>query len=647
LGVSVQDAFVFSAGLPEPLGATVSDAGVNFAVFSSVAESVELCILDRRHREKRFRLIRSGDVHHGFLAGAGPGLRYGFRVSGPWNPNDGLRCNPAKLLLDPYARAIAGEVRWGSAVYSHDRTHPLRRNEEDSANSMPWSVVDEGRFGWGDDRHPAIPWADTVIYETHTKGATARHPDVPPPLRGTYAGLAHPALIDHFRRMGVTAVELMPVQFFADDHFLATRSLRQYWGYQTIGFFSPHPLYAASTSPVDEFKAMVAAFHRAGLEVILDVVYNHTAEGNHEGPTLCFRGLDNAAYYRLDPQDRSRYRDFTGTGSTLAIAHPQVRRLVLDSLRYWVEEMHVDGFRFDLVVSLGRDEDAYSPAATFFQAVAADPVVSAVKLIAEPWDLGPSGYQVGGVPPGWSEWNGRYRDEMRDFWRGGGRDLDLARRLSGSPDIYPPDRGTTASINFITSHDGFTLTDLVSYDIKHNDGNGESNHDGDDHNRSWNSGVEGPTTDTATRARRDRRVRAMLTTLFCSRGVPMVLGGDELGRSQSGNNNAYCQDNHLSWYDWSDPTLVDLFSTLAELRRRQPALRAADHSPVEAKTVGPLVMVELADESHPLLVVANSTEAAAPHHLPPARWQRLFSSFPGGPEAEIGPWSVSLFGRPE
>jgi glycogen operon protein len=555
-----------------PLGAHVAGDGVSFAVFSSVADAVEVCLFDAQNRETRRQLDPDeGYIWRGQVQGLGRGSRYGFRVHGPWDPQSGLRCNPAKLLLDPYARAIEGGVRWDVALQGD--------NPADSAPYVPRSMVSMSEFDWSGDRSPQTALQDSIIYELHVKGFTKLHPDVPAELRGTYRGLAHPAVIDHLARLGVTAVELLPVHQFVHDGPLVARGLRNFWGYQSIGYFAPHDDYSGSGDDggqVDDFKAMVRGLHAAGLEVILDVVYNHTAEGNADGPTLCFRGLDNAAYYRL-ADDRSRYVDDTGTGNTFDSHQPQALRLIMDSLRYWVEEMHVDGFRFDLAATLGRGTADFDAHGVFLEAIGQDPVLNAVKLIAEPWDIGSGGYELGDFPPGWSEWNGRYRDTMRDFWRGTDGTLpDFATRLTGSSDLYGRGRRPTASINLITVHDGFTLTDLVSYDAKHNEANGEDNHDGTDDNRSWNCGVEGPTDDQAVLALRTQQRRNFLATLLLSDGVPLLLAGDELGRTQRGNNNAYCQDNEIGWVDWSlvddSADLTKLVASLCRLRLGTPAL---------------------------------------------------------------------------
>ncbi|HEY8371701.1 MAG TPA: glycogen debranching protein GlgX [Pseudonocardiaceae bacterium] len=570
-------------GSPYPLGAHYDGAGTNFALFSEVAERVELCLFDDDGRETRVDLPEvDGFVWHGYLPGVGPGQRYGYRVHGPYDPARGLRCNPHKLLLDPYAKAVSGELRWHEALYGYRFDDPEARNDLDSARYLPKSVVINPFFDWGDDRPPRVPYNESVIYEAHVRGLTVRHPEVPPELRGTYAGLAHPAVVDHLTRLGVTAVELMPVHQFVTDHTLAQRGLRNYWGYNTIGYFAPHDGYATSTdqgNQVQEFKAMVRSLHEAGIEVILDVVYNHTAEGNHLGPTLCWRGIDNVAYYRLVEDDPRHYVDYSGTGNSLNVRNPYTLQMIMDSLRYWITEMHVDGFRFDLAATLAREFYDVDRLSAFFDIVQQDPVISQVKLIAEPWDVGPGGYQVGNFPVLWSEWNGKYRDTVRDFWRGQPATLgEFASRITGSSDLYQDDgRRPHASINFVTAHDGFTLADLVSYNDKHNEANGEDNRDGHSDNRSWNCGEEGPTDDPAITALRARQQRNFLATLFLSQGVPMLLHGDEIGRTQQGNNNAYCQDNEISWVDWSlaDKNLDLLAFTrgLAELRRNHPVFR--------------------------------------------------------------------------
>ncbi len=580
-------------GRPYPLGATVVKegpggvAGTNFAIASEAADRVVLCLFDDAGTETQLPLREvDADVWHGFVPGVEAGQRYGYRVYGPYDPRAGVRCNPAKLLLDPYASAIAGEVAWGQAVFGYPigSTDGSGRDDTDSAGSVPLAVATASAFDWGRDARPAIGYSDLVIYETHVKGFTKRHPAVPPELRGTYAGLAHPAALEHLTRLGVNAVELLPVHHHLDDGFLRSKGLDNYWGYNTLGFFAPHAAYSSEAlagragGQIDEFKSMVKALHAAGIEVILDVVFNHTAEGNHLGPTLSLRGIDNAAYYRLVPEDKRFYFDTTGTGNSLNVDSPICLRLILDSLRYWLTEMHVDGFRFDLAVSLAREHGGFDRVSAFFALVSQDPIVSRAKLIAEPWDVGqPDSYDVGRFPDLWSEWNGRYRDTVRDFWRGVDGCLpDLARRISGSGDLYGPSRRRpNASINYVTCHDGFTLRDLVSYDSKHNEANGEGNHDGTDDNRSWNCGIEGPTADPAVLALRARQSRAFLSTLLLSLGVPMLLGGDEMGRTQAGNNNAYCQDNEISWYDWSavDADLLEFTRSLVRVRGRHPALR--------------------------------------------------------------------------
>jgi glycogen operon protein len=564
------------------------DGGTNVAVASEIAEGVELCLLDGGE-ERRFDLLEyDAGVWHGFVPGMRPGDRYGFRVQGPYDPARGLRCNPAKLLLDPYAKAIEGHLAWDQRIFGHafDRGPDAAdgRDLSDSAPAMPHSVVTDPAFDWGGDTPPGTSYADTVLYEVHVKGFTARHPDVPPELRGTYAGLAHPAAVGHLRRLGVTAVELLPVHQHVTNGALRDKGLTNYWGYDTIGFFAPHAGYSAAARAgrrgmqVREFAAMVAGLHAAGIEVILDVVYNHTAEGNEHGPTLCHKGLDNPAYYRLAPGDPRRYVDTTGTGNSLNVAHPTTLRMLLDSLRYWVTQMHVDGFRFDLAATLGRESGGFASTSAFFELVDQDPVLSQVKLIAEPWDVGQvDSYDLGRFPTLWSEWNGRFRDTTRDFWRSvDGTLADLATRASGSSDLYGGSRRRpSASVNLVTTHDGFTLCDLVSYDRKHNDANGEGDRDGSDDNRSWNCGVEGPTDDPEVLALRRRQSRALLATLLLSLGVPMLLGGDELGRTQRGNNNAYCQDNETSWFDWEhvDAELLEFTTGLVALRRAHPALR--------------------------------------------------------------------------
>jgi isoamylase len=571
-------------GRPEPLGATWDGEGTNFALWSSGAEGVDLCLFDPDGSETRVGLTESTyHVWHGYLPRIGPGQRYGYRVHGPYRPRDGLRYNPAKLLLDPYARAVDGDFTPHPAVYGYaGDPRADTADDRDSGPYVPRSVVVHDSFPWGGDTRPGTPWEDTVIYELHVKGFTQRHPGVPEALRGTYAGLAHPAALEHLTGLGVTAVELLPTQQFVTEPAVTRRGLTNYWGYNTIGYFAPHAAYAATPGEqVREFKAMVRALHAAGIEVILDVVYNHTAEGDEAGPTLCFRGIDNPGYYRLLADDRRRYMDYTGCGNTLDARHPYVLQMLMDSLRYWVTEMHVDGFRFDLASALARSLHDVDKLSAFFDVIHQDPVVSRVKLIAEPWDVGEGGYQVGEFPPLWTEWNGKYRDTVRSFWAGeriGVRDLGF--RLTGSSDLYADDgRRPFASINFVTSHDGFPLHDLVSYDRKHNEANGEGNRDGESHNRSWNCGVEGETDDPAVTALRERQVRNMLLTLLLSTGVPMLAAGDEVARTQGGNNNAFCQDNEMSWVDWAgvdkpgSAELLELTRRLVALRRASPVLR--------------------------------------------------------------------------
>jgi glycogen operon protein len=566
------------------LGATWDGEGTNFSVFAEHAEWVELVLFDRSGDvAATYELAERTEGHwHGYVFGVGPGQHYGLRVHGRYAPAEGLRYNPRKLLLDPYAKAIHGDVHWEPAVYGYRWGAPTDEepSELDSEHAMPRSVVIDPFFPWGEDRSPRTSWADTVIYETHVRGFTMRHPEVPADLRGTYAGLAHPAAIEHLTQLGVTAVELMPVHHFIDPPHLLEKGLRNYWGYDSIAYFAPEARYSSAGThggQIREFKAMVRALHRAGLEVILDVVYNHTGEGNHLGPTLCYRGIDNDSYYRLQEDDRRHYYDVTGTGNTLNVRVPQTLRLIMDSLRYWVVEMHVDGFRFDLAAALAREFYEVDRLSAFFDIIHQDPVLSQVKLIAEPWDLGQGGYQVGNFPVRWVEWNGRFRDTVRDYWRGQAAGVsDLAYRLTGSSDLYQYDgRKPYASVNFVTAHDGFTLRDLVSYNEKHNLANGEDNRDGTDDNRSWNSGVEGETDDPEVRRLRARQQRNLLTTLLIAQGCPMLLGGDELGRTQHGNNNAYCQDNELSWINWTcvDETMLDFTRRLIALRASQPVLR--------------------------------------------------------------------------
>ncbi|MFJ6522784.1 glycogen debranching protein GlgX [Streptomyces filamentosus] len=571
-------------GRAYPLGATYDGAGTNFAVFSEAAHRIELCLIDDDGTENSVELRETDAfVRHAYLPGVMPGQRYGFRVHGPYAPERGLRCNPAKLLLDPYARAVSGAVAWGEAVYGYPFGRPDARNDLDSGPHTMTSVVVNPYFDWGDDRRPRTEYHHTVIYEAHVKGLTMLHPDLPEELRGTYAGLAHPSVIGHLKELGVTALELMPIHQFVNDHRLADAGLSNYWGYNTIGFFAPHNAYASwgdRGQQVLEFKSAVRALHQAGIEVILDVVYNHTAEGNHLGPTLSFRGLDNPSYYRLGDDPRY-YTDTTGTGNSLLMRSPHVLQMIMDSLRYWVTEMHVDGFRFDLAATLARQFHEVDRLSSFFDLVQQDPVVSQVKLIAEPWDVGEGGYQVGNFPPLWTEWNGKYRDCVRDLWRGEPRTLaEFASRLTGSSDLYQDDgRRPLASVNFVTCHDGFTLRDLVSYDEKHNEANGEGNRDGESFNRSWNCGAEGETDDVGINELRNRQMRNFLATLMLSQGVPMLSHGDEFGRTQGGNNNAYCQDGEVSWVRWpkegdeTEAVLLRFTRAMVRLRRDHPVFR--------------------------------------------------------------------------
>ncbi|GAB3791075.1 glycogen debranching protein GlgX [Nocardioides ungokensis] len=567
-------------GSAYPLGATFDGSGTNFALFSEVADRVELCLFDEDGKETRVEVTEvDAYVWHCYLPTVQPGQRYGYRVHGPHDPARGLRCNPNKLLMDPYAKATSGEIEWDQSLFGYDFGDPDSRNDDDSAAYMQKSVVITPFFDWEGDRRPDIPYNESFIYEAHVKGLTELHPDVPEEQRGTYSGLAHPAVTEHLTKLGVTAIELMPVHQFVQDSTLQEKGLRNYWGYNTLGFFAPHADYAANREhgqQVQEFKSMVKAMHLAGIEVILDVVYNHTAEGNHLGPTLSFRGIDNAAYYRLVEDDEQYYMDYTGTGNTLNVRHPHSLQLIMDSLRYWVTEMHVDGFRFDLAATLAREFYDVDRLATFFELVQQDPVVSQVKLIAEPWDIGPGGYQVGNFPPQWTEWNGAYRDTVRDFWRGEPSLGEFASRLAGSSDFYEHSgRRPVASINFVTAHDGFTLRDLVSYNEKHNDANGEDNNDGESHNRSWNHGVEGPTDDPEVLQARAREQRNFIATLLLSQGVPMILHGDELGRTQDGNNNTYAQDSEISWVHWdrADTPLVEFTAAVSRLRKEHPTFR--------------------------------------------------------------------------
>jgi len=567
-------------GQPYPLGATFDGVGTNFSVFSEVAERVELSLFDEDDKETRIDLPEMTALcWHGYVPDVHPGQRYGFRVHGPWDPQQGHWCNPNKLLSDPYAKALDGQWDWNEAIFPYLFGEPeTSRNDQDSAPYVPKSIVVNPYFDWGHDRRPNTPWHRTVVYETHVKGFTRCHPEIPQDIRGTYAGMAHPAAVKYLQRLGITAIELLPVHQFVQDSTLHDKGLRNYWGYNSIAYLAPHNEYSHQRgrhgSQVQEFKQLVKTMHEAGIEVILDVVYNHTAEGNHLGPMLSFKGIDNAAYYRLVADKRRYYMDYTGTGNTLNMRHPHVLQLIMDSLRYWVLEMHVDGFRFDLAATLARELHDVDRLSAFFDLIQQDPVVSQVKLIAEPWDIGEGGYQVGNFPPLWSEWNGKYRDTVRDFWRGTDQTMaEFAYRFTGSSDLY---QGTArkphASVNFITAHDGFTLRDLVSYNDKHNEANGEDNRDGESHNRSWNCGAEGPTDDPEVNALRSRQQRNFMATLLLSQGVPMLLGGDEIGRTQRGNNNAYCQDDEISWYDWAqaDQSLLQFTRSLLRLRQRHP-----------------------------------------------------------------------------
>lgn len=568
-----------------PLGASYDGAGVNFALYSQVAQKVELCLFDEHDAETRIEMTEQNSyVWHNYIPGLQPGQRYGYRVYGPYDPMHGLRCNPNKLLLDPYAKAIEGNIDGDESLFSYwfkspDDTSAM--NDLDSAAHTMKSAVINPYFDWGNDQHPYISYHDSVIYEAHVRGMTNLNMDVPPDIRGTYAGLAYPSVIEYLKKLGVTAIELMPIHQFVNDSFLQEKGLSNYWGYNTIGFFAPHNAYSSSGErgeQVNEFKSMVKAYHHAGMEVILDVVYNHTAEGNHMGPTLSFKGIDNASYYRLVEGDQQHYFDTTGTGNSLLMRSPHALQLITDSLRYWVTEMHVDGFRFDLAATLARQFQEVDKLSAFFDIVEQDPIISRVKLIAEPWDLGSGGYQVGGFPSSWSEWNGRYRDTVRDFWRSQPSTLpEFASRLMGSSDLYQVNgRRPVASVNFITAHDGFTMNDLVSYNEKHNEANGEGNRDGESNNRSWNCGVEGPTNTPDVNDLRQRQMRNMFATLLFSQGIPMICGGDEVARTQQGNNNAYCQDNEISWTNWhldkGRKELLAFVSKLIHLRLDHPVL---------------------------------------------------------------------------
>ena len=611
-------------GKPYPLGATYDGAGTNFALFSSVAKHVYLCLFDDSGVERRVELTeKDADVWHAYLPYVGPGQHYGYRIDGPYEPASGQRCDVSKLLLDPYAKAISGQVTPSASLYSYSFDDPDKRNTDDSAPVTMRSVVTTPYFDWGHDRPPGHPYHETIVYEAHVKGMTRLNEKVPEHLRGTYAGLAQPAVIEHLTRLGITALELMPVHQFVNDTHLQEKGLSNYWGYNTIGFFAPHNAYAAhgqDGQQVQEFKSMVKSMHAAGIEVILDVVYNHTAEGNHMGPTLSFRGIDNASYYRLVDGDPAHYFDTTGTGNSLLMRSPAVLQLIMDSLRYWVTEMHVDGFRFDLASTLARQFHEVDKLSAFFDIIHQDPVLSRVKLIAEPWDVGDGGYNVGGFPALWSEWNGKYRDTVRDFWRGEPSTLgEFASRITGSSDLYQhAGRTPVASINFVTAHDGFTMHDLVSYNEKHNEANLEGNADGDNNNRSWNCGAEGPTDDPAINELRHRQTRNFLATVLFSQGVPMICHGDEMGRTQGGNNNAYCQDNEISWIDWNldeqDNDLLQFTRTMMWLRRDHPVLRRRRFFTGDAKHGGESELGEiewLTPAGESMTEVAGDQESAA------------------------------------
>jgi len=660
---------------PHPLGFSLIDGTANFALYSETADAVEVCLFDDDGHETRVPLTeRTGHVFHGFVPQAFPGSRYGLRVHGEWAPEHGLRHNAAKLLLDPYARAIEGEYSWGQATFGHRLDDPEQIDDTDSASSVPRCIlVEDGAFDWGDDAAPRVPLDETVVYEVHVKGFTQQHPEVPKDIRGTYAGLGHPAAIRHLTDLGVTSVELLPVHWFAQDSHLQEKGLRNYWGYNSLGFFAPYGAYSASGdsgTQVDEFRHMVKAMHAAGLEVILDVVYNHTAEGNHMGPTLSFKGIDNASYYRLVEDDRASYFDTTGTGNSLNVGHPAALALIMDSLRYWVTEMHVDGFRFDLATTLTRQDGAAEIHSAFLTLIHQDPVLAPVKMIAEPWDT--AGYQVGGFPADWSEWNGKFRDDVRDFWQGSDVLGTFSERILGSPDVYESDRRSPlSSVNFITAHDGFTLADLTSYAEKHNEANGEDNNDGESDNKSFNGGVEGPTDDEGVRAYRDRQRRNFLATVLLSAGVPMLLGGDEIGRTQQGNNNAYCQDDEISWFDWDavDDDLLAFTTELIGLRRDNPALRPKWFRQAPAKDATETVEavgaggdeIEDADWTDPhtraatfvlehdegsaFALMLNSAENQVEFTVPPAphgSWQLASSS---DPEQQVAPDAETLLLR--
>ena len=679
-----------AGGRPHPLGATWDGAGVNFALFSAHATKVELCLFDPSGRRELERLALpeyTDEVWHGYLPDAHPGQLYGYRVHGPYDPPHGHRFNPNKLLIDPYAKALHGHLHWHDAAFGYrvgSARGDLSFDRRDSAAVMPKCRVIDPAFSWGDDRPPAWPWDQTILYEAHVRGFTQRHPAVPEALRGTFAGLAHPAVIDHLTTLGITTIELLPVHAFIDDRHLTQKGLRNFWGYNTVAFFAPELRYLSDIGHI-EFRTTVRKLHEAGIEVVLDVVYNHTAEGNQLGPTLSFRGVDNASYYRLSPENPRYYFDVTGCGNALNLSHPRVLQLVMDSLRYWVSEMHVDGFRFDLASTLGRETNGFDNGAGFFDAVRQDPVLAHVKLIAEPWDLGEGGYRVGGFPPGWSEWNDKFRDTVRQYWRGDeGKLADLASRLTASADHYNHHgRRPWASVNLVTAHDGFTLDDLVSYDAPHNEANQENGGHAD--NKSWNSGFEGPTDDPAIAALRQQNKRNMLATLLLSQGVPMLLAGDEFGRSQRGNNNAYCQDNDISWLDWdgwseADWALLAFARRLIALRRRHPAFRRPRFftgAPLDGKaqkdvtwlspeghemtpedwTLGyarcvGMLLGAAHGEAGPFVLLMNAHHDTLPFTLPPAppdvAWLRLIDSYDGrndGAATFAGAEAYSLAGR--
>ncbi|MDJ0392874.1 glycogen debranching protein GlgX [Rhodococcus sp. G-MC3] len=655
---------------PYPLGVSLLTSGeADVAVYSETADSITVVVLDETGHETSSTVLgdRTGHVFHGFVDGLTNGSRYGLRVDGPWDPAEGLRHNRNKLLLDPYARAVSGSVDWNESVFSHHHEEPESINEADSAGSMPVSVVVDSNFDWGSDTSPRIPLDHTVVYEVHVKGFTAQHPDVEESIRGTYAGLAHPAAIQALVDLGVTSVELLPVHQFVQDSHLLEEGRRNYWGYNSIGFLAPHNEYSSSGDTggqVDEFKTMVKALHEAGIEVILDVVYNHTAEGNHLGPTLSLKGIDNRSYYRLVDEDRGSYFDTTGTGNSLNVGHPAALALIMDSLRYWVTEMHVDGFRFDLASTLTRQDSDLDKHSAFLDLVHQDPTLASVKLIAEPWDT--HGYQVGGFPARWSEWNGKFRDDVRDFWRGEAGSLGaFAQRITGSPDVYEDTRRPTlASVNFVTAHDGFTLADLTSYDEKHNEANGEDNADGESDNRSWGCGAEGPTDDEGIKALRSRQQRNHMATLLLSAGVPMILGGDEIGRTQGGNNNAYCQDNEISWFDWSaaDRPLQEFTAELIRLRSNHAALRPrwfrhdsasnektyvdfyradgeklSDEDWSDGTALSLLVMMASARDDTAFAWMVNSSSGPVEFTLPGSGWTQLISSDPEQAYESSGP----------